>query len=44
MQNDAIIVDIWVEECKWLENNPVLLYKTQGEHFENSDFCLKFYD
>jgi hypothetical protein len=42
-KNDAISVAIWVEDCKSLENNPVLLYKPQGEpleHFENSDFCL----
>ncbi|XP_050310809.1 uncharacterized protein LOC126746544 [Anthonomus grandis grandis] len=42
-KNDAISIEIWVEECRSLENNPVLFYKPQGEalkDFVNSDFCL----
>lgn len=45
--NDAINVEIWVEECKSQENNPVLLYKPPGvsmDGFENSDFCLVIMD
>ncbi|VEN58334.1 unnamed protein product [Callosobruchus maculatus] len=42
-KNDAVSVELWIEECKTLHNNPVLLYKAQGqpcENFLDSDFVL----
>ncbi|XP_050516253.1 uncharacterized protein LOC126891116 [Diabrotica virgifera virgifera] len=42
-KQDAVSVDLWVEECKGLANNPVLYYKQQGQlssQFTESDFIL----
>lgn len=41
--DDAISIALWVEECKQLKENPILLYKEQGkEHdtLKKEDFCL----
>lgn len=40
---DSISIDLFVEECRSMEDCPVLLYKKQGnekEGFEVDDFCL----
>lgn len=44
-REDAVSIDMWVEECKSGDNNPVLFYKRQGEsheHLHDNDFCLIF--
>ncbi|KAL1513099.1 hypothetical protein ABEB36_002564 [Hypothenemus hampei] len=41
--NDAFSVALWVKECESLKENPVLLFKPQGqEHniLKTEDFCL----
>ncbi|KAJ8912340.1 hypothetical protein NQ315_014707, partial [Exocentrus adspersus] len=40
---DAISIDLFVEECKQLEMNPILFYKPQGEEdviLRNEDFVI----
>ncbi|CAH0560267.1 unnamed protein product [Brassicogethes aeneus] len=41
--NDAFSVDLWVQECMSGEENPILLYKPQGQDHSllaNNDFCI----
>ena len=39
-KNDLISTNAWVQEMKEMPYNPVLLYKSQGEEVEDSNFIL----
>ena len=44
-QDDAMSVEMWIQQCKSDSDNPILFYKRQGNTHENlleSDFCLIF--